>query len=257
MDLQELKTKILEDSIVDAEEITLIKETLLADGIIDRAEADFLFEINDAVTGKDNDAGYIPMFVELISDHVLKDETSPGVVDEDEAKYLMEKIGADGKTDSAELALLVSVVSKGTDVHESLIAYTAEAITNTVLEDGVIDASEVQMISDFIYGEGGSAGSGVSREEADLLFKLNDAVSGKENDPSWETLFVEAITASVLQDETSPGVIDDEEAAWLVERIKGDGTWDNVELAACAKIKAEATEIPEVLANQFNIMNIQ
>ncbi len=113
--LAELKASVLEDKIIDEEEVKQIREAVYADGVIDREEADFLFELNDATSGK-NHASWTPFFVEAIGDHVLKDEKSPGEIDSDEAVYLKGKIHGDGKVDATEKALLVRIKAeaKGT-----------------------------------------------------------------------------------------------------------------------------------------------
>ena len=106
MDVQEFKAELLADGIIDAEEVAKLKEVLYADGIIDKEEADFLFELNDAVTGKANDASWEAFFIQAIADFLLKDEVSPGEIDENEAAWLVDKIGADGQVDGTEKALL-------------------------------------------------------------------------------------------------------------------------------------------------------
>ncbi|WP_034541837.1 TerB family tellurite resistance protein [Phocaeicola paurosaccharolyticus] len=106
MNLQEFKAELLADGIIDAEEVAKLKEVLYADGIIDKEEADFLFELNDAVTGKANDASWEAFFIQAIADFLLKDEVSPGEIDENEAAWLVDKIGADGQVDGTEKALL-------------------------------------------------------------------------------------------------------------------------------------------------------
>jgi hypothetical protein len=114
MTLQELKASVLEDGIVDADEVAAIRAQLFDDGKIDREEADFLFEINDAVSGKENDAGWKDLFVEALSKHVLEDDESPGEIDDAEAAYLKEKIHGDGQVDEAEKALLATIKEKAT-----------------------------------------------------------------------------------------------------------------------------------------------
>jgi hypothetical protein len=118
--LSELKAQILEDGIVDAQEVAQMKERLYADGVIDREEADFLFAINDAVSGKDNDASWQTLFVEAITAHVLEDEESPGEIDEDEAAWLVQNIQADGQVDAIEKALIENILAKAKSVPDSV-----------------------------------------------------------------------------------------------------------------------------------------
>ena len=122
MTLQELKADLLADGIIDAEEVAKLKVILYADGIIDKEEAEFLFEINDAVTGKENDPAWETFFIQAISDFLLKDEVSPGEIDNDEAAWLVEKIGADGQVDGTEKALLENLKKEAKSFPASLAA---------------------------------------------------------------------------------------------------------------------------------------
>lgn len=110
--LENLKKELLEDGIIDAAEVSELKEVLYADGIIDKEEANFLFELNDAVSGKNNAPAWKEFFVQAISDFLLKDEVSPNEIDQDEASWLIDKIGADGKVDEIERALLENLKEK-------------------------------------------------------------------------------------------------------------------------------------------------
>jgi uncharacterized membrane protein YebE (DUF533 family) len=245
--LADLAKAIVADGIVDAAEVAGIRKRIYADGVIDREEADFLFAINDAVSGKKNDPGWKALFVEAMTKHVLDDETSPGAVDDDETDYLIAKIEGDRKVDDVELALLVNIIAQAQSSTEKFQRFVLASMKAAILADGIIDAQEVKMIRKVIYGTGGGGGEGVDRAEADFLFELNDAVSGKRNDPSWKNLFVEAITRHVLDDETSPGEVDDDEAEYLVSKIQADGQVDQIERALIENIKSKAKKVSSKL----------
>lgn len=112
-----------------------------------------------------------------------------------------------------------------------------------LLADGIIDAAEVEKLKEILYADGV-----IDKEEADFLFELNDAVTGKDNDPSWESFFIQAIADFLLKDEVSPGEIDADEAAWLEEKIGADGQVDGTEKALLEKLKVEAKSFPANLA---------
>jgi len=122
MNLQEFKTQLLADGVIDAAEVAKLKEVLYADGTIDKEEAKFLFDLNDAVTGKANDAAWEAFFVQAISDYLLKDEVSPGEIDANEAAWLVEKIGTDGQVDATEKALLENLKQNAKSFPASLAA---------------------------------------------------------------------------------------------------------------------------------------
>lgn len=117
-----------------------------------------------------------------------------------------------------------------------------ESLKKSILADGVIDKEEVAELKKVLYADGV-----IDKEEAEFLFELNDAVSGKKNDPSWQAFFVEAISDFLLKDETSPGEIDDEEAKWLLDKIQGDGNLDATERALLDNLKKNAKAFPGML----------
>ena len=117
-----------------------------------------------------------------------------------------------------------------------------EELKKEILADGIIDASEVNEIQTVIYADGK-----IDQEEADFLFDLNDAVSGKENHSSWKDLFVKAISSFVLDDDDSNGEIDEDEAKYLVDQIQGDGQIDSVELALLKHLKSTLGVLPQSL----------
>ena len=118
--LEQLKTEILADGIIDSEEVKEIKEVIYADGVIDNEEAEFLFELNDAVSGKANDASWEQLFIEAISSFLLEDEKSPGEIDSDEAEWLYNKIQGDGQIDDTEKNLLLALKEKATSFPSKL-----------------------------------------------------------------------------------------------------------------------------------------
>lgn len=120
---------------------------------------------------------------------------------------------------------------------------TLQELKAELLADGIIDAEEVAKLKEILYADGI-----IDKEEAEFLFELNDAVTGKDNDPAWEAFFIQAISDFLLKDEVSPGEIDSDEAAWLVEKIGADGQVDGTEKALLENLKKEAKSFPASLA---------
>ena len=294
--LEELKKDLLADGKIDAEEVNKLREVLFADGKIDQEEADFLFEINDAVSGKPNDSSWKAFFVEAISDYLLNDEKSPGVIDEKEGKWLEAKINNDGKLDTVERALVASLRHKSKSMPKSLSAVLSkvasrfnlkkdevpaaeaaaaeaalaatkakasrfslekeindsatinmEQLKKEILDDGKIDRKEVEILRKNLYADGR-----IDQKEADFLFELNNAVSGNNKDSSWDQFFVQAISDYLLKDERSPGVIDEDEGRWLVEKIGADGKVDGVEKQLLNNLKKNAKKMPPVVTALLN-----
>ncbi|MFQ6011458.1 MAG: TerB family tellurite resistance protein [Nitrososphaerales archaeon] len=110
--LTQFAANLLEDGTIDPDEVGQIRTRLMADGIIDREEANFLFLVNERATTTCSE--FDTFFVEAISSHLLEDDQSPGEVDTAEASWLREQIENDGEVDANETALLRNLRTKVT-----------------------------------------------------------------------------------------------------------------------------------------------
>jgi hypothetical protein len=119
-------------------------------------------------------------------------------------------------------------------------------VVKSILEDGTIDDNEVTKLRERLYADGK-----IDKDEAEALFEINDGVKGKNNSPSWTTLFTYGISEFLLNDETSPGVIDEEESKWLIQKLEGDGEIDDNERKLLALLKSKATSLPDALKAKF------
>ena len=117
-----------------------------------------------------------------------------------------------------------------------------EQLKKELLADGVIDAAEVKELETVLFADGK-----IDTDEAEFLFDLNNAVSGKANHASWETLFIKAVSSYLLEDENSAGEIDANEAAWLYNKIKGDGQIDTIEKSLLLSLKKNSKNFPSNL----------
>jgi hypothetical protein len=122
-----------------------------------------------------------------------------------------------------------------------------EQLREELLADGVIDAAEVAELQAVLFADGK-----IDTDEAEFLFDLNNAVSGKANHPSWEILFIKAISSYLLDDENSAGEIDADEAEWLYGKIKGDGQIDSVEKNLLLSLQKSSRNFPANLASLLN-----
>jgi hypothetical protein len=126
------------------------------------------------------------------------------------------------------------------------MSHKYDELKKSLLADGVLDAAEVTSLRAKLFADGV-----IDQEEADLVFELNDATSGAKNDPSWQTLFVDAISAYLLADEKTPGVVDDQEAKWLLAHIEKDGEYDQNEKALIMNLKAKAKSLSPKLKGKL------
>lgn len=78
-----------------------------------------------------------------------------------------------------------------------------------------ISGSEASRIVNEVYRDGI-----VSREEAELLFQMNDRLEAR--DVNWSSRFIEAVTDFLLTRESPVGFVTQEEANWLQAQVERD-----------------------------------
>jgi len=224
---------------LDADTVKKLRTKIYKDGKIERNEAEELLKLNKDFSEEDNDPSWKSLFIEALTDHFLKDDVSPGEVDENEAAYIIDKIKADG-IDDTELELLVNITANAKSCHGSFNSFVLESLRATILADGAIDDTETDMIRKVIYSAGGGGGSDIDQAEADFLFDINDSTSGADNSPAWKNLFVEAISKHLLE---NTGKIDEKRSEWLLGRLAADEKFDDNERALLSHIRKSAKEI--------------
>ena len=93
------------DGAISADEVLSLRHDGWENGVIDRDEADALFELNRQL-GKGSEE-WTNFFIEAISAFVFANTAVPGHIDEDAADWLIEQLGAGGRLETfAELELL-------------------------------------------------------------------------------------------------------------------------------------------------------
>lgn len=203
---------ILEKSVISADDVILFRKTVFADGIVSRAEADSLFAVNDRLG--ETPAEWRDFFVEAMTDYVVRQADPQGYIDDDKARWLIERIDADGVVKTAcELETLVKALEIARSSPDVLAAYALDQVRRTVLSGsgayargpkarpGIVTAGDVAMLRRVLYAFGGDGHVAITRAEAEVLFELNDATADAANDPAWGDLFVKA-TANYLMAHT-------------------------------------------------------
>jgi hypothetical protein len=119
-------------------------------------------------------------------------------------------------------------------------------VVKSILADGVIDDAEVTELRKRLYAD-----NKIDKDEAEALFEINDGVKGKSNSPNWTKLFADAVCDFLLNDETSPGIVDEAEGAWLIKKLEGDGEIDANEKVLLKTLKEKAKSLPADLREKL------
>lgn len=218
---------------IGPEDVLALRAALFSDMWVSAEEAEALFAINDLAAS--TCPQWRELFIEAITDYVVRQQDPAGYVDAAKAEWLVSRIAADGRLKSqTELELLIYVLEQATDAPAMLCEVAVNEVAAVALNeerrsgDGpTLTSEEVERLRRVLYafaGEGG--GAAVSRGEAEVLFALNDAARGRPNSPAWRELFVHAIGGALLADAGYEPPARDEarrREAWLSGPTEGVG----------------------------------
>jgi len=204
MDVSGLIGSIKARQTISAADVLSLRKEIWPDGVISAEEAELLFEINDLDCQPGEE--WHEFFVAAITAYIVQQTEPKGYVSEDNARWLMEKIDHDGKVQSAaELELLVRTMEKATGTPETLQDYVLKQIEDAVLtgegptrnagslQPGSVSDAEVEILRRVCYAAGSDGPGRISRNEADMLFRIKDATLAAGNSKHWPKLFVQLI----------------------------------------------------------------
>ncbi len=233
----DLLMSVAEGGTITAAQILKLRWEVFGDGVVDRAEAEALFDLNDACALKN--AAWNDFFVDSLTDYFVWRQKPRGYLGDEACRFLIDRVThkdpdrgrIDGPT---EMELLVNIVHWAREVPEDLLVMVLSAVKETVLNgggplfgpkrqrSGVIDRADVEIIRRLVYAGGGGGGHTITRREADLLFDLNDATTTGDNADTWQELFVKAIASHVMFPRGAPKIPTAREAqrreAWQNDR---------------------------------------
>ncbi len=189
--------------VIGPQDVRHFRREVFQDGIVSQLEADAIFALNDAITNKCPE--WNEFFIEAMTDFTVNQAEPRGYVSHQNAKWLVNRISHDGVVDtSCELELLVRVMARANECPPALAGFALAQVAFAVVQGqgplardmhltkGVIGAAEVELLRTILYAAGGSNGLSISRQEAEILFDLNEYTDQARNDPSWQDLFVRA-----------------------------------------------------------------
>ena len=216
---------------VDAQDTLALRRILFGDMAVTRIEAETLIALDEALLERCPE--WDMLFVEALTDYVVRQQHPAGYVDEAGAGWLIDLINRDGQVRTcSELDLLAHVMEAADSVPQSLSQFALAQVKAAViygdgplarsgrLQVGVMGRDEVELLRRILFSQASEGNIAVSRHEAETLFDINDAVRGQDNDPAWNDLFAKAIGAAVMTVTTYQAPSRDvaaKDEAWLAE----------------------------------------
>ncbi|HYD38827.1 MAG TPA: hypothetical protein VEA60_14505 [Allosphingosinicella sp.] len=188
---------------ISPDDVLAIRRAVWPDGAVARAEAETIFDLHRRARRPGPEWG--DFFIEAITDHVVNGAEPRGYVDDETAAWLTAEIARGGPVGPVELELVVGILEKAVNVPASLKAWALAEVERCVLHGtgatrrdgdvrpGIVDEAEVRLMRRIVFAGGGDGALVVSREEAQMLWRIKDATLGAANAEGWKQLFVQAV----------------------------------------------------------------
>ena len=194
---------------ISESDVQALRDAVWTDAGISLDMIDALFMLNDRCAP--TSPAWIDFFVEA-TEHVLLQQTPPpGFLDTDGARWLKSRIDREGRVASiGEIELLVSILENAENAPDSLKAYALAQIEATItsgvgptrnggpLRPNCIDDVEAHLLRRLIFAGGGEGAIIVGAQEADMLFRIKDAVLRGSNAAGWLPLFVQGVANHLM-----------------------------------------------------------
>jgi len=200
---------ICRSGIVRDSDVIGLRKVVYGKSSIAAADIEALFLINDRV--RIQDPAWASFFIEAVTDYLINELPPQGYVTAANADWLIERIGRDGRVDSAtELELLVNILEQARWVPATLVHFALDQVKQAViagdgplrvgrqLKCGQISADEVALLRRVLYAFGGDGNAAITRLEAEVLFDIEDATAAGLQGPEWQELFIKAIACLVM-----------------------------------------------------------
>jgi hypothetical protein len=195
-------------AITAADALAVRRAVYGGDGAVTPDEMQMMLQVDEAA--RSADPSWTQLVAEAGADFIVNQLPPPGYVSEDNAAWLVERISRDGIVrTSRQFELLVHIVERATSAPGTLAALALKQVELAImegrgplagngLERGRMSREAVDILRRIVYAFGGNGAVAMAKSEAEILFDLNDATAGADNDPSWNDLFVKAIASYVM-----------------------------------------------------------
>jgi hypothetical protein len=203
---------------IGADDVLMLRRAFYTPSLIATEDIEALVRLDKAVGDRGPEWG--DFFAGAVVDFVVHQQEPADYVDAAKSHWVMGVFTGELACDGA-LEALLRIVETAINVPAELASFILGKVKAAIAAKGSVDAANVAMLRRLVFAGGGPGNVGVTRDEADALFDINDACKAGSNDETWPDFFAKAIADSLTA--VSPFQVEsrDEAAkddAWLNQR---------------------------------------
>lgn len=149
-------------------------------------------------SGGAGSAAWAAFLGDALADYVVHQSDPQDYVDDAKAAWLIGACAGPLRLNGG-IAALVRVLEDATEVPPSLQSFVLGKVKAAAVAAGRLSAADVALLRRLVFAGGGEDNVGVGREEADLLFDIDDALGRAANDAAWPEFFAQAVADSLIE----------------------------------------------------------
>lgn len=202
---------------ITADDVIAMRREVYGAPEVGRDDVEALIALDQAVGDAAPEWG--GFVADAMVDYVVRQQDPQDYVDDAKAAWLTAAC-AGPLTRQGGLEALVRVLESASSAPQSLEAFVLGKVKAAIVATGRLAADDVALIRRLVFAGASEGNIGVTREEADALFDIDQAC-GANADPAWPPFFAQAIDDALTA--VSPFHVDNREeagrdTAWLASR---------------------------------------
>lgn len=208
---------------IAADDVLAMRRAFYTPPDIATEDIEALASLDQAVSDRGPEWG--DFFGGAVVDFVVHQQEPADYVDTGKSNWVRAVFAGELSCDGG-LEALLRIVEAAINVPPDLSVFILGKVKAAVAAQGRVDAANVARLKRLVFAGGGPGNVGVTREEADALFDINDACKGGSNDDAWPDFFAKAVADSLTA--VSPFQVESRDDAarddaWLHERQGAGG----------------------------------
>jgi hypothetical protein len=228
---------------IAAEDVLMMRRAFYTPSLIETEDVEALADLDAAAAQRG--AEWNDFFSGAVVDFVVHQQEPADYVDGAKSTWVMGVFGPRPGSDAA-LEALVRIVEAAVTVPAELATFILGKAKAAIAGEGRVAAANVAVLKRLVFAGGGPGNIGVTREEADALFDINDACRHGANDDTWPDFFAKAVADSLTA--VSPFSVESRDQA------ASDDAWLN-QREDPAAFAAAMARVPDVRGAMHDILH--
>src|SRR5580698_1725100 len=164
---------------IAADDVLMLRRAFYTPTQIATEDVEGLLGLDQAVSDRCPEWG--DFFASAVVDFVVHQQEPADYVDAAKSTWVM-GVFAGAMTIDGSLEALIRVVETAVTVPGDLAAFIMGKVKAAIANRGRVDAASVAVLKRLVFAGGGPGNVGVTRDEADALFDINDTCKAGEDD---------------------------------------------------------------------------